>query len=71
MRKNIYVSDPRVEKALLSAPNASKLIEEAILYYLWSQENGFVTYKELNLILARYFKENGIHTKDTLYLNDN
>lgn len=58
MRKNIYVSDARVEKALAASNNASKLIEEAVLYYLWSKENGFVTYKQLIRILVGYCNVN-------------
>lgn len=64
MRRNIYVSDPRVEAALCNSDNASRLIQDALLYYLWSQENGFVTHQQVIEIMARYFNEHCIHTKE-------
>ena len=42
MRKNISVTNNRVLQALQESNNASRLIEEAILYYLDCVEEGLI-----------------------------
>lgn len=57
MRKNIYVKDEEVIKALDEAINASELIEVAIRYYLGLESKEYVeTYKrvqEVNKLIKR------------------
>lgn len=52
MRKNISVTNERVLEAMAQADNASRLIEEAMLYYLDSIEKEYITKEDVsNMIL--------------------
>ena len=47
MRKNISVTNSRVLDALNGADNASKLIEEAILYYIDNSKDSTLTLEDV------------------------
>ena len=52
MRKNISVTNERVLEAMAQADNASRLIEDAVIYYLDSIEKEYITKEEVsNMIL--------------------
>lgn len=42
-KRHISVINDRVEKALAESGNASRFIEEAVLFYLDTQEKGYAT----------------------------
>lgn len=50
-KKHISVTNERVLKALEESKNASRLIEEAILFYLDSIENEYVTAEQVKAIV--------------------
>lgn len=50
-KKHISVTNERVLKALEESKNASRLIEEAVLYYLDSIENEYVTAEQVKAIV--------------------
>lgn len=51
-KKHISVKNERVLEALEGSRNASRLIEEAILYYLDSIEKEYVTSDQVKAIIA-------------------
>lgn len=55
MRKNIYVTNNEVLKAMESSENASKLIEVAILHYM--KEEAPVTRAEVREMIIGYLKD--------------
>lgn len=57
-KKHISVTNERVLKALEESKNASRLIEEAILYYLDSIENEYVTVEQVKAILLDCISSN-------------
>lgn len=51
MRKNISVTNGKVLEAMSNAENASRLIEEAVLYYLDSLEHDYITKNEVQSMI--------------------
>lgn len=50
-KRHISVTDDRVLKALAESKNASRFIEEAVLYYLDSIEKEYVTREQVKSII--------------------
>lgn len=53
MRKNISITNDYVYKVLSNSTNASKLVEEALLYYLHCINNGVLNEAEINRIFTQ------------------
>lgn len=51
MRKNISITNDRVLKAMEGSKNASRLIEEAVLYYLDSIDHEYITKEEVQSMI--------------------
>lgn len=49
-RRNIYVSNIKVEELLEGSKNASRLIEEALIFYNYAYRNGYLYDREFNRI---------------------
>lgn len=49
-RRNIYVSNPRVKELLANSRNASRLIEEAIIFYDYAYKHDIFYDRERNRI---------------------
>ena len=49
-RRNIYVTNPKVKRLLEESKNASRLIEEAIIFYDYAYHNDFMYDREFNRI---------------------
>ena len=49
-RRNIYVSNIKVEELLEKSKNASRLIEEAIIFYDYAYKKGYLYDREYNRI---------------------
>ena len=49
-RRNIYVSNIKVEEILEKSKNASRLIEEAIIFYNYAYQKGYLYDREFNRI---------------------
>ena len=52
MRKTISVTNKKVIEAFEKSKNASRLIEEAVLYYLDSVDKEYVTVEQVKAIIA-------------------
>lgn len=48
--RNIYITNPRVEVLLANSRNASRLIEEAIIFYDYAYRNDIFYDRERNRI---------------------
>lgn len=53
MRKNISVTNELVIKLLTTSDNASKLIEESVIFLVYAIENGLMSKNEVNRIFAQ------------------
>lgn len=51
MRKNISVTNERVLEAMDESDNASRLIEEAIIYYLDNIEHDYITKEQVQSMI--------------------
>lgn len=49
-RRNIYVSNIKVLEILENSRNASRLIEEAIIFYNYAYQKGYLYDREFNRI---------------------
>lgn len=49
-RRNIYVSNIKVEELLEKSKNASRLIEEALIFYDYAYHKGYLYDREYNRI---------------------
>lgn len=49
-RKNIYISNNKVSDILSNSTNASRLIEEAIIFYEYAYKKGYLYDREYNRI---------------------
>lgn len=49
-RRNIYVSNIKVQELLEKSENASRLIEEAIIFYDYAYKNGYLYDREYNRV---------------------
>ena len=49
-RRNIYVSNIKVEELLENSQNASRLIEEALIFYYYAYKHGYLYDREFNRI---------------------
>lgn len=49
-RRNIYISNIKVEELLENSRNASRLIEEAIIFYNYAYNHGYLYDREFNRI---------------------
>lgn len=49
-RRNIYVSNIQVEEILENSRNASRLIEEAVIFYTYAYKHGYLYDREFNRI---------------------
>lgn len=66
-KKHISVTNERVLKALEESKNASRLIEEAILYYLDSIENEYVTAEQVKAIVFDCIAKNPVTISNPNY----
>lgn len=53
MRKNISITNEYIYNVLSHSTNASKLVEEALLYYLHCINNGIIDPSETNRIFSQ------------------
>ena len=66
-KKHISVTNEKVLKALEESKNASRLIEEAILYYLDSLENEYVTVEQVKAIVFDCISNNVVPISNANY----
>lgn len=66
-KKHISVTNERVLKALGESKNASRLIEEAILFYLDSIENEYVTVDQVKAIVFDCIAKNQVAINNPNY----
>ena len=66
-KKHISVTNERVLKALAESKNASRLIEEAILFYLDSIENEYVTAEQVKAIVFDCMAKNQVTISNPNY----
>lgn len=66
-KKHISVTNERVLKALDESRNASRLIEKAILYYLDSIENEYVTADQVRSMIMDCLSSNIQPIKNSNY----
>lgn len=66
-KKHISVTNDRVLKALSESKNASRLIETAILFYLDSLENEYVTAEQVKSIVFDCISKNPISISNPNY----
>lgn len=62
-RKNIYVSNIKVEQLLSESNNASRLIEEAVIFYYYAYQHGYLYDREFNRINVQKLLEGANHKK--------
>lgn len=66
-KKHISVTNERVLKALGDSKNASRLIEEAVLFYLDSIENEYVTAEQVKAIIYDCMAKNQVAISNPNY----
>ena len=66
-KKHISVTNEKVLKALNESKNASRLIEEALLYYLDSLENEYVTAEQVKAIVFGCLNSNHVPISNPNY----
>ena len=49
-RRNIYVSNIKVEELLENSQYASRLIEESLIFYYYAYKHGYIYDREFNRI---------------------
>lgn len=57
MRRQIYVTDERVNEVLDEQKNVSRFVVECVLYYLDNLENGYVTADQVKGIVLDCLKD--------------
>ena len=62
-RKNIYVSNIKVEELLNESTNASRLIEEAVIFYYYAYKHGFLYDREFNRINVQKLLDGNGHKR--------
>lgn len=62
-RRNIYVSNIKVEELLENSKNASRLIEEAVIFYHYAYHHGYLYDREFNRINVQKLLDGDNHKR--------